>query len=116
MEKRKTRIESMEDAEQVRPLIGEQNFAGARRALADGASVWVFLSPKEVDENHDLAADEKEACKQRFAETGGKYAGWVRPPQSARQPVPGLEPVPGYDTHGNYRGGSTGGSDNWSPC
>lgn len=100
------RIKSLQDTEQFRSLIGKQNYAGVGRALADGAAVWIFLSEEEVEADQDLSPEEKTACGKILREEKLGYAGWFRPPtRPRRNPIPGLEPAPGHDTHGNYHSG-----------
>lgn len=106
-ERCKTRIESVEDLKKVRARIGEQNFEGVQRALADGASVWVFLAKEEIEQDPDLSPQEKSECSVIFEREG--YAGWLRPVKS--QYIPGITIHPAYDTHGNYRGGGGGSSE-----
>lgn len=95
------RIKNVQDADQVRSLIGEQNCEGIKRAIADGASVWVFQSEDEINADPDLSPEEKAQCLKILREEKLGYAGWFRSP--TRQPIPGLEPAPGYDSHGNSR-------------
>ena len=103
-------IRSMKDAEDVRELIGEQNFRAAKIALDDGARLWVFKSVEELEANEDLLEKEKEVCRQIFKEQN--WAGFVRPPHRATpepEPIPGIRHVPGMDSHGNVRGSVGGG-------
>ncbi|MBF8280924.1 MAG: hypothetical protein HW383_697 [Candidatus Magasanikbacteria bacterium] len=106
------RVRNETEAESLKAIIGNDNVAGVKIALTDGASVWIFQSEEEIAES-ELTDDEKKVSKDLLAEMGGRFAGWVRPPMR-RQPIPGLEPVIGYDSHGNYRGGGSNSGGNWS--
>ena len=99
-------IKNKEQIEEYRELIGDQNAKACGRALADGAQVWFFQTAEEIETDPDLRESEKAGCQRILSEEGLGYAGWVRPPK--RRPIPSFEPAPGYDTHGNSRGGGSG--------
>lgn len=105
------RIKNIEDADRFRELIGEENYAGIGRALADGAWVWLFRTEKEILDSEDLEMIEKLDCLKILTDQGLGYAGWIRTP--ARRPLPWFERVVTshgfYDSHGNYHNG--GGSE-----
>ncbi len=103
------KIIDAQQLEKLKSVIGEQNVAGCKRALADGAEVWVFCSREEVLACSELEPEGKEFClKERF-DRGETWAGWiVKPP---REIIPGITPSPYHDPHGNLRrdgGDSTG--------
>lgn len=104
------RIKKIEDADQFRELIGEENYMGIGRALADGAWVWIFRTEEEIL-NSELETIEKLDCLKIFTDQGLGYAGWIRTP--ARRPLPWFErvvtPRGFYDAHGNFHSG--GGSE-----
>lgn len=104
-----TELKILKDAEAWRSTIGEQNYRACLRALEDGARVWVFTSLQEIEENRDLSDEEKEGARRVLETENLGYAGWIRVPKHReRQRIPGIDPCEGYDTHGNYRGGSSG--------
>ncbi len=107
------KLRSAADAEVVRPVVGEQNYHGIIRALADGASLWVFFSEEEIRADPELSTKEKQGTLEILREEKLGYAGWVRtPPHSERPPIAGFEPVPGTNTHGNSVGGGGGSEGN----
>ena len=105
------KIETVEQIEGLREIIGDQNAEANKRALADGAKLWVVRSLEELEKQSELTEKEKEYCRTTLKELG--WAGIVRSRPKLRE-IPGLVPVPGYDAHGNYRGGSGGGHGGWS--
>lgn len=107
---RNSRIQTPEDLEALESIISRQNVDAGKRVLADGGSIWVFQSLKEVESCQDLYKSEKQFCRDRFA-AGEAWAGISRIPP--RQALPWFVPTPGYDSHGNYRGGGSGGGG-WS--
>lgn len=95
--------------ERLSTLIGKQNTEATMRALADGARIWVFTSVEAVRADQELDEVERKFCLDQFA-AGEKWAGIFRPPKrSPRPPIPGFTTAPGYDSHGNSRGGGS----NW---
>ena len=107
-------ITTEQQLEELRSTIGSQNVTGCKRALADGAKVWVFLSREEVLSCSDLEPDGVEFClKERF-DKGETWAGWIHVPQAKipKMPIiPGITPSPYHDTHGNLSSGGSGGNE-----
>jgi hypothetical protein len=65
------------------PVVNNyENIERAHRILADGGRLWIFLSRQELETDPDLNEQEKEECEKCFAETGGMYAAWYRPPRT----------------------------------
>lgn len=73
------KISTVEQAESFLNLVGEQNYRGMLRALADGAEVWVFISPEDIEAS-ELSVEEKVQC-QSIWQIGLGYAGWIRVPE-----------------------------------
>ena len=105
------RIKSVEQAETLRSIIGDENVEACGRALADRAKVWVFQTEAEAQTEQELTEEERQFCLNRFA-SGETWAGIYRTPETP--PVPGFTPHRGYDTHGNSRGqGNDGLNRQW---
>ncbi len=101
------KIERVEQIENLRGLIGDQNAAACQRALADGAQLWVVRSEEELIEEKDLTPKEREFCRKELKELG--WAGICRSKPRPTRYVPGFTAAPGYDSHGN----STEGEGGW---
>ncbi len=108
------KIKTIAQLRKFAALIGTENVEARKKLLREGGELWIFQTPEELENNSDLSKKEKAECKKRFAETGGKYAGWYRPPTKSQQYIPGFTVSPDYDTHGNYRSNLGGCSGQWS--
>lgn len=102
-------IRTPEQAEQLRALIGNENVEATKRALADGALVWVFRTEAEIDACSALHPEEKQTCYANLRSTDGRFAGFFRLPERINPGAIALGAAPSvvqgghYDPHGNFR-------------
>lgn len=66
------RILSLEQLEELRPLIGQHTYSG-RNVLRDGGKMWVFTSMAELDVCQELSREDISRCRQAFV-NGEKFA------------------------------------------
>lgn len=97
------KIETKNQIEELRLIIGDENAEASLRALSDKAETFVFFSEEEINTS-ELSEEEKLECIKLFKDTNGIFAGWCRV-----KPIlmPGF-PDSSYDSHGNYRSNDGG--------
>lgn len=72
-----TLITTSEQLDAFTEIIGTQNVEAGRKALEDGAQIWIFQTVEEVEACQELSSSEKITCVRCFEEGLG-YAGFVR--------------------------------------
>lgn len=71
------RITTDVEAEGFQSLVGEQNVQEMKKALRDGAEIFLFTTKEEIEASA-LSEEEKQNCYTLLEENKNLYAGWVR--------------------------------------
>lgn len=97
------RIETPEDIEKMRNIMGERGvngFIGCLRVLEDGGEVWIFLTEEEVNNDPDLQPNEKAGCLYKLRVGGWDYTSHHRTSPSRQLLRPTRRPC-GCEPHGS---------------
>lgn len=104
------KIDTQAQLDTVRQIIGEENYPGCCRMIADGCYFWLVDSLADLEEipvSEKVDDKDRAFCRTRF-EAGETWAALPRRPVR----VAAAEVFLGgggssYDSHGNYRGGGS---------
>lgn len=108
------KITTIDQAESFQSIVGAQNTNAMKKALEDGAEMYIFRTKEEIEAS-ELSEEEKQSCINLLKDNEGRFAGWVRPKPKY---VPGFGPYSTrdgyYSTHGDWKVSNSG--NHTGPC